>query len=184
MLPPMKSRPLALAVALAAQVFATTGRAEPGADHPPHLGPELQADLGLAVIGLGYEQPCGEHLAIMGEVQTTSTYFAPWFSAGDTVMGFGGQVRATWFSRTRGRGLYITPWLRVDRVTGTRDGADGHAVGIATGLYVGWAFRLQHLDVRLGAGPMYMRYDVPTSNGRTGVDTPFFSLDAVVGYRL
>ncbi len=166
-------------VILAVVALSRTAAAE------PELRPELQADLGLAVIGLGFAMPCGERLEVMAEAQTTSTYFAPWFSAGDSVIGWGGQLRATWFSRDGGRGLYITPWLRVDRVTGSRDGANGHAVGEATGLYVGWAFRLAHqIDVRVGVGPMYMRFDVPTGNGPTGVDTVFFSGDLVVAYRL
>jgi hypothetical protein len=159
-------------------------------DDAPKLGPEVQADVGLAVIGLGLSMPAGEHLEVMAEVQTTGTYFLPWFDAGYSVLGFGGQIRATWFSRTGGQGLYITPWLRVDSVKGSRDDAQGHsstghAVGEATGVYIGWAFRLGHrVDVRLGVGPMYMRFEVPTNNGVAKVNTPFPSLDALIAYRL
>jgi len=177
-------------VLLALLAAARTASAQVPDETAPKLGPEVQADLGLAVIGLGLSMPCGEHLEVMAEVQTTGTYFLPWFDAGYSVLGFGGEIRATWFSRDGGQGLYVTPWLRVDSVKGSRDDAEGHtrtghAVGEATGVYIGWAFRLGHrIDVRLGAGPMYMRFEVPTANGVAKVNTPFPSLDALISYRL
>jgi hypothetical protein len=173
-------RPAIIVVAVIASAAATAH-----ADPVETMRPEVQADLGLAVIGLGYEQPLGAHLAVMGEFHSTSTYFAPWFGAGDSVMGWGGEVRVTWFPHVGGRGLYVTPWLRIDRMTGSRDGADGHAFGFTAGGFVGWAFRLTpRLDLRLGVGALYMRYLLPTTNGATGIDTTFFGLDAIVGYRL
>lgn len=70
------------------------------------LRPNVQADLGLAVIGLGFEHPIGAQLAVGVEAHVFSTYFAPWFDVGDRVDGQGGQVRLTWFQRSSGRGLY------------------------------------------------------------------------------
>ena len=46
---------------------------------------------------------------------------------------------------------------------------------------VGWAFpATNRLDVRVGAGLQWMRYESPT----TDIDTPFVTLDLVVGWRL
>ena len=139
---------------------------------------QLQADLGLAVIGAGYEQPLGDHLAVMGEVQIFGTYFLPWFSLGDNLVGYGGQVRATWFRQTSHHGLYAMGYLRLDRA---HDDADTSMTGWCGGGAAGWAFGLgKKLDLRVGAGLQYMRYLSDTSS----VDTPFIELDTVVGYRL
>jgi len=149
-------------------VLATPAAAEPA---------QVQLDFGLAVIGLGYEQPVGDHVSVMIEGQTSSTYFLPWFSAGDSMIGWGGEVRATWFSRLHDTGVYITPFVRVDRMTAN----DSAGFGFSAGGVVGWAFRLtQRLDLRLGVGAQYMRYRLPAAD----VNTPFFTLDAVLGYRL
>lgn len=143
------------------------------------LGPSLQLDLGLAVVGAGVELPLASRAAIMLEGQVFSTYFAPWFDAGDRVDGFGGQVRATWFSRAGGHGLYLTPYLRVDRVTS--EDATGAAVGFSTGAAVGWSFAAtRRLDVRAGAGAQYLHYRLAPAE----VTTPFVQLDLVVAYRL
>jgi hypothetical protein len=137
---------------------------------------QLQADLGLAVLGVAFERPIGEHYALQVEAQAFSTYFAPWFSAGERVDGFGGQVRATWFRNATHHGLYLAPYVRVDRVT--HDMAAG--VGFAAGGVAGYAFGAGPLDVRVGGGAQYMRYFA----GPFGLSTPFVALDLVVGYRL
>ena len=152
------------------------GRDSPLVFAPARPRPQVQADLGLAVIGAAYEQPVGDHYAVQLEAQAFSTYFAPWFSAGDRVDGFGGQVRPTWFRRVDHHGLYVAPWLRVDRVT--HDIAAG--VGFAAGAFAGYAFAAGPLDVRVGGGAQYMRYFA----GPFGLSTPFIALDLVVGYRL
>src|SRR4051794_14576892 len=79
--------------------------------------PQVQLDLGLAVIGVDFEHHLGRHAAIQVGATIFSTYFAPWFDAGDKVMGFGGELRPTYFFAAGERGWYIAPFLRVDRVT-------------------------------------------------------------------
>jgi hypothetical protein len=139
---------------------------------------QVQADLGLAVVGVGYEEPLGDHLAIMGEGQIFGTYFLPWFDRGDNVTGYGVQARATWFRAEHHHGLYATGFLRFDEVT---DDFDMSTFGWSGGGVVGWAFpATERLDVRVGAGAQWMRYESPT----TDIDTPFITLDLVVGWRL
>jgi hypothetical protein len=143
----------------------------------PASADQLHADLGLAVVGLGYEHPVATHVAVQAEAQAFSTYFLPWFSAGSSVSGFGGQARATWFSRDDAHGLYVAPYLRVDNVTNDHE----RTTGFCAGAFAGWAFAAtSRIDVRIGAGAQYMRYVLATSK----VDTPFVALDLVVGYRL
>ncbi|HEY5926985.1 MAG TPA: hypothetical protein VIV11_35100, partial [Kofleriaceae bacterium] len=111
------------------------------------------------------------------------TYFLPWFDLGDRVVGFGGGVRASYFPRDDGRGLYITPYVRAARVTGEHDeGIEGTGVAVELGAFVGYAFRLtSRLDLRVGGGAQYIYID---GDNDLGASTPFVALDAVVGYRL
>jgi len=147
--------------------------ATPVAAEPPA---QIQADLGLAVVGAGYEQPLGDHLAIMGEAQIFGTYFLPWLDAGTNVTGFGGQARGTWFRDASHHGLYATGYLRFDEVGANND----HAFGWCGGLVGGWAFAAGPLDVRVGAGAQYKRY----RHASIDIDTPFVELDLIVGWRL
>jgi hypothetical protein len=176
-----------------------TGAIEPRAvaSEPPVVGatapapalenrPQVQLDLGLAVVGVAFEHHLGEHFSIQLGGQLFSTYFAPWFDAGDKVLGVGGSLRPTYFVSPGGRGIYIAPFVRVARVTGEAEtGETGSGVGFSTGMWGGYAFGLsKKLDLRVGAGLQYMRYFVDTSAGRVGLSTPFIGLDLVVGYRL
>jgi hypothetical protein len=145
--------------------------------------PQVQLDLGLAVVGADFEHHLGQHASIQLGAQLFSTYFAPWFDVGDKVIGFGGELRPTYFVTAGGRGVYVAPFLRVARVGA--DDTDGHGIGFSTGAWAGYAFGLgKKLDLRVGAGAQYMRYFVDTSAGRVGLSTPFVALDLVVGYRL
>lgn len=151
----------------------------------PRLRPQLQLDGGLSVIGPAYEQPIAAHLAIGLEAFVFGTYFLPWFDAGEDVKGFGGGLRATWFARTTGRGLYVTPYVRV---VGVDDESLAHAsgIGFTAGAFAGWAFALgARLDLRVGAGAQYIHFHADGPNGeRLASSTPFVALDAVLGYRL
>jgi hypothetical protein len=146
------------------------------------LRPQVQADLGLTVIQLAYEEPIGAHWALQLEGGIFGTYFLPWFDLGDDVRGIGGGVRPTWFARSCGRGPYVAPYLRVSRITGEDEADVEHnGVGLAAGVFVGWAFGLtDRLDLRVGVGAQYIYLDAPP----LGASTPFVALDLVVGYRL
>lgn len=151
------------------------------AEPPTSLAPEVQADVGLAVIGVGYERPLASHFAVMGEAQIFGTYFLPWFDAGDDVKGLGGQVRATWFARASGRGLYIMGFARADAVRGDVDHVRSEGYAVSGGAAAGWVFGLgNHVDLRVGAGAQYIKID----GDQLDTSTPFITLDTVVGYRL
>lgn len=76
-----------------------------------------------------------------------------------------------------GRGVYVTPFVRVADV-----GASGHTgVAVSGGAFVGYAFAATgRLDVRLGVGAQYIYYDFDGVRA----STPFIALDLVIGYRL
>lgn len=149
---------------------------------PPQ--PQLQADLGLSVIAIGYEHPLGAHVSAMIGGGVFGSYFLPWFDRGDNVIGGIGDLRVTWFPRDDGRGLYVTPYVRAGYGSGTHEGTmvDGAGLVLTSGVFVGYSVGLtDKLDLRVGAGGQYIyikgAHDV-------GASTPFIALDAILGYRL
>jgi hypothetical protein len=146
--------------------------------------PQVQADLGLSVVAVGYEQPLGAHVSAMVGGGLFGTYFLPWFDRGDNVVGGVGDLRVTWFQHDDERGLYVTPYVRAGYASGTHEGTDVDGAGLAltTGVFVGYGFRLtDKLDLRIGAGGQYIYIDA--AHG-VGASTPFIALDTVLGYRL
>jgi hypothetical protein len=147
---------------------------------------QIQADLGLSVICLGYEHPMWNipvSIFIGGGI--FGTYFLPWFDRGDETIGAVGDLRITWFVlREDGRGLYVTPYLRAGYTSGedADTGASGGGVAVTSGAFVGYAFRLSNrLDLRVGAGGQYIY--IGGDNG-VGASTPFVALDIALGFRL
>jgi hypothetical protein len=152
----------------------------------PATPTQLQADLGLAVIGIGIEHAIAPQLAVQAEVFTTGTYFLPWFDLGPSVIGFGGGVRLTWLEHPYGRGLYGTALVRLSGVH--TDGSDTFLM-TEVGLAAGYAFPItRKLDLRLGLGVIEFRGSgaehMTGTTDLANVGTPFVQLDAVLGYRL
>jgi hypothetical protein len=174
------SRRIAIVAALAAATAAPAA-AEPASS----LRPQLQADIGLAVIGLGYEHPVAAHLALQLEAQIFGTYFLPWFDAGDDATGFGGELRATWFARPSGHGLYVLAYGRLDAVRIERGDRRGDGFADSAGAAAGWSFRLsRRLDLRVGLGAQYIYMRAEAQGTRLGASTPFPTIDGVLGFRL
>ena len=162
-------------------LIAILGVAVPARADPGGLGPQVHADLGLSVVGLGYERPVAAHVAIEGQGGIFGTYFLPWFDRGDDVTGAQLGARVTWFARPTGRGLYVAPYLRGVAVRGRSDGQRGEGLGVTAGAFAGWVFGVgDRLEVRVGAGAQWIYFDA----GPFAASTPFVALDALVGYRL
>jgi hypothetical protein len=144
---------------------------------------QLQIDGGLSVIGVGYEHPLAEHVSVQAETFVFGTYFLPWFDLGEDLKGVGAGVRATYFARPDGRGLYITPYVRGVVVDKTLTGFGG--LGVTTGAFVGWDWALgERLDLRVGGGAQYIHCHVDDPAGDTRFSTAFVAIDATLGYRL
>lgn len=173
-------RSVVLAGIVAAAAAATTSTTVAVAE--PAMSPaQAHADLGLSVVGFGYEHPLSAHVAIEGQGGIFGTYFLPWFDAGDDVQGLQVGGRVTWFARPTGHGLYVAPYVRGVAVRGELDGASGDGLGVTAGVFAGWALALtSRLDLRLGAGAQYIYFDADP----LAASTPFVALDILVGYRL
>ena len=165
----------------AAVVIAIVVSVTPAAAEPAALAPQAHADLGLSVIGVGYERPIGGRVAIAAQGGIFGTYFLPWFDRGDDVQGLQVGARVTWFARASGRGLYVAPYLRGVAVRGEVDGESGQGFGFTAGAFAGWAIGLgERVDLRLGAGAQWIYVDAPP----LGASTPFLAADILLGYRL
>lgn len=149
-------------------------------------GPQVQADLGLSVICLGYEHPVTSTVSVFVGGGIFGTYFLPWFDLGDDTIGGVGDLRVTWFpgSRHDGRGLYITPYLRAGYAGGDDADTGVHGAGpvVTAGAFVGYAFGLtRRLDLRAGAGAQWIYIG---GDNEVGASTPFVALDITLGVRL
>lgn len=178
---------IALASALAIAALLGSGPAparEPPERHAESLRENaLQADLGLAVVGVGYERLFGRHLAVQVEVHAFGTWFGPAFDL-PHLSGIGSQIRPTVFLLGRApEGLYVAPYLRGARVSGDLDGATGRGQGFSAGIFGGYSFVLGRAwNVRVGAGAQYMKYEVRAGSRAREIDTPFPALDLVGAY--
>jgi hypothetical protein len=177
---PPNSRWLVPALALAIGLATPAARAAEDAEARPNA---IQADLGLAVIGLAYERALGHHLAIQVEAQVFSTWFGPIFDL-PNFTGAGGQIRPTVFPLGDAPfGLYIAPYFRVDGVTAEANGARGSSVGWSAGGFIGYSWRLfRVVDIRLGAGAQYLSYAVRAGATELAFRQAFPAIDIVVGY--
>ena len=169
----------AIVIAIATATIAA--RPAPATAEPAALAPQAHADLGLSVVGVGYERPVAGHVAVEAQGGIFGTYFLPWFDRGDDVQGLQLGARVTWFARASGRGLYVAPYLRGVAVRGERDGQSGRGLGVTAGAFVGWVFGLgERVDLRLGAGAQWIYFDADP----LAASTPFLAADILVGYRL
>ena len=166
-------------------ILVLTAAAPAAAEPATSLQPQVQLDFGLAVVGLGYEHPIAARLALQLEGQIFGTYFLPWFDAGERATGFGAELRATWFARPSGHGLYVLAYSRLDAVELERDDLRADATAVSAGAAVGWSFRLtRRLDLRVGLGAQYIYMRADAQGTRLGASTPFPTVDGVLGYRL
>jgi hypothetical protein len=149
--------------------------------HVSERSVELQVDGGLSVIAAGVEVPVSAHWSAMLGAGVFGSYFLPWFDAGDNTIGVIADARATWFHKPHGSSLYITPYVRSGVTSGTNDDLhrDGRGPVLTAGFFVGYAFDLSHVDLRLGVGAQYIYID---GSNDIGASTFFPALDFTLGF--
>lgn len=144
----------------------------------------VQLDLGMAVVGLAYERTLAPRLAIQLEGHVFGTWFGPSVDE-PNLIGFGGGVRPTVFlTDDAPRGVYVAPFVRIDRVTVDEPGATSEW-GYSTGVFGGYSWLFgDRFNVRVGAGAQWLAYEVFVGQRRASFKTFFPALDLVVGYAL
>lgn len=190
---------VALLAALSPTAHAQTAPAhdphDPGAeeadrvDLPPKELPKnvVLADLGLHVVGAGYQRTVAPRLAI----SLTGGLYQPWTTTPniDDVRGAYLRVRPYFFvTGAAPRGLWLSPFFQAGYVHGTREATQKPGSMLAAGLAVGYAFLLaDHLHLSLGAGGQWHRVRVTGTATSPSSDDPSFSklgvhVDGTLGY--
>jgi hypothetical protein len=143
----------------------------------------VQADLGLGVVGLAYERTFASWVAVQFEAQVFGTWFGPAVDK-PFFRGFGGQLRPTFFlTGAAPSGVYVAPFVRVDRVRAEENGATGTTVGYSAGAWLGYAFVVgERANLRFGAGAQYMDYVADAQGRKLAFDMVFPAIDVVIGY--
>ena len=117
----------------------------------PHL---LLADLGLHVVGLGYQQSVSEHVALQADVDL----WVPWTQELDQVAsdatGVVLRLRPVWFPRGHApTGFWASPFGQAGPAKATSSGEPVTGFGWAAGVSAGGAWILaKHLHIAVGAG--------------------------------
>lgn len=135
------------------------------------------------MVGLAYERFFTPHVATQLEAQVFGTWFGPIVDL-PNMRGLGMQLRPSFFLTDEGpRGVYVAPFVRLDRVTAEKDGAKGSDFGYSVGIFGGYSFLFaDRINLRIGGGGQYMSYVVDAGQQRVSFKTLFPALDLVVGY--
>ncbi|MDP3279086.1 MAG: hypothetical protein Q8Q09_28095 [Deltaproteobacteria bacterium] len=164
----------------------TSSRSLETATAAPRREHAIQADLGLAVVGLAYENVMSRHLALQVEGHVFGTWFWPIFSGLPNFTGGGIQTRLSVFLLGDApNGVYLAAFARFDVVGAqARDQSHGLGFGGSVGGFAGWSFAIaDRYNLRVGAGVQYMDYEVPTATSRVVARTVYPAIDLVLGYR-
>ncbi|HMV69041.1 MAG TPA: hypothetical protein PKA64_19495 [Myxococcota bacterium] len=149
----------------------------------------ILADLGLHVIGLGYQRTLTPHVALQGDLDL----WVPWTQnidpfhllgvEGDAA-GFVLRARPVFFPfGAAPLGMWISPFVQGGPARGTRDGEVRFGSGWAGGLSVGYAGVVaKHLHLSVGAGGQYHAAIIPGGSSSPSFHNVFPTVDLTVGY--
>ncbi|HEU4407771.1 MAG TPA: hypothetical protein VFS43_21075 [Polyangiaceae bacterium] len=172
-------------VALAVGVRPSTLRAD-----TPNV---VVADLGLHVVGVGYERVFSDRWS----AQAAAEFYSPWTVNRD-FLGLGGsrwdgtqdlaggglRVRAFFTPLGGPGGLFVSPFVQAMAVRATVRGEAEGGAAWAAGAAAGYGFLLgERVLLRLGAGAQYHAARVRGGDEPPGFSGLFPHLDLNVGYR-
>lgn len=150
---------------------------------PVHESPKniVFADLGLHVIGLGYQRTVSDHIAF----SLSGGLYDPWTVTDKVGDIRGGYLRARpyfFFTDHAPRGLWISPFAQGAVVRATRNGEEKTGGAFALGASAGYAFLfgdIVHLSLGIGGQLHYARVvnDAPPSFYTAGIH-----VDATLGF--
>jgi hypothetical protein len=158
---------------------------------PPAVPPKnvVLADLGLHVIGLGYQRTFTPHVT----GQLSLNLYVPWTQNLDPFGVFGVErdvagvvLRARVYAFPFGAapsGMWISPFVQGGPAQATRDGARQLGSAWAGGLSVGYAGVVaRHLHLSVGCGGQYHAAIIPDDATAPSFHNLFPTVDLGVGY--
>jgi hypothetical protein len=145
--------------------------------HPEALRDAVVADLGLHVVGIGYQRSVGPRLAL----QAAADYYSPWTQLRaddhpiDEVAGFVLRVRVFGFLHAAPTGWWASPFAQYgrDRIL-IGDESTGGTLW-AAGAAAGYAWLFGHVLVSVGLGVQY-------HSAKPSFSGVWPHADAIVGY--
>jgi hypothetical protein len=151
----------------------------------------LLADLGLHVIGVGYQRTLTPELAVVVAAES----YTPWTQNQDflglsgsyrgDVQGILARGRALVFPwHTAPQGLWVSPFAQGGPAWATRAGVTRVGPAWAFGVSAGWACLLfsDHLHLTLGLGGQYHAANFPGGTGPPSFGRLYPTLDATLGW--
>lgn len=168
-----------LALPLAAR--ADTEPEEKPAPTKPTKKNVVLADLGLHVIGLGFQRTITPHVAI----SISGGLYDPWTVTAKVGDLRGGilRLRPYFFVNDEApRGFWISPFVQAGSVTGVRDGVSASGPTGALGVGAGYAFLIGNIvHLSLGLGGQLHGAKLPGSAKPPSFYTAGLHLDATAG---
>ena len=171
----------ATASLLAASLLATAAGAQATAVGPRPSAPRknsINADVGLAVLGLAYQRVLHPRV----EIQLQAQFFSPWFVT-PGVGGLGVQLRPYFFlSGSAPAGVYIAPFVRAAYVQGRIGEVEGAGPAVSVGAAFGQSFLFaRRVVVRGGLGLQYLSYEVRSDSAAAKIQTLYPTIDLSFG---
>lgn len=138
----------------------------------------LNADVGLAVVGLAYHRVLHPRV----ELQLQAQIFSPWFVTSG-VAGPGGQLRSYFFlTGSAPAGVFVSPFVRAAFVRGSINGVEGSGLGWTVGASFGQSFLVANRFVlRGGVGLQYLSYEVASEREQMRIRTLYPTFDLTLG---
>ncbi len=134
------------------------------------------ADVGLHVVGLGFQRSFGPLLA----VQLTGSLYVPWTQQAG-IAGLIARLRVFVYPSAHApTGLWLSPFVQAGVVNQTVDGATQTGATLAAGASLGWAWLLfRHLQLAIGVGAQYHAAKFARAPGFDGLHP---QVEANLGY--
>lgn len=170
------------AIPLLAAALLVAGAAVPatasGESPPAGRKNSVNADVGLAVLGLAYQRVLHPRV----EIQLQAQFFSPWFVT-PGLGGLGLQLRPYFFlSGSAPAGVYISPFVRAAYVRGRIGEVEGAGPALSVGAAFGQSFLFaRRAVVRGGLGLQYLAYEVAADSGAAKIQTFYPTIDLSFG---
>lgn len=153
----------------------------------PNPSNSLQADLGSAVIGVGYERRLVPELSLRLTLQYNKPWYTETWGYDDTDShGYMAELRPFVFPQGTGlKGLYVSPFARVGVIHGTdglreEDNRAAWSAGATVGY--GWMFDYERILLRVGAGAQYWSWKLEDQSGTGGMKGFMPQVDIILGW--
>src|SRR4051812_21243752 len=137
----------------------------------------LLADVGLHVVGVGYQRTVAQHVAL----QLAAESYTPWTQEDSffEVQGFVVRARPVIYLHDAPRGWWLSPFAQLGVGTADRGTGTLWAVGVSAGYaWLVW----DHLHVAIGGGLQYDEARIAGGSGRPAFAEVWPQIDGSVGY--